>query len=375
MLVLFERKIKIQTGVKSQTVNICTKENIIGRYEYRVRLHPPFFVEPDNLVEKRFGNIQEIVTYLQEQHNGTIEKSHSDSFPPYKNYAENRPKAGKPEISETLNQKHLTNNTKLQKPDERWGVSSDHIKPGESWVIGYSERGIMNALFYEIQNSRNPNKLLSELLSNAKFPCRGTIDKDVSSAEILIEQSFSNFGDADLVLLLVTGRHRISIFAEAKVKPSQSSKWTIEGEYEKFVKGVESRLSSSNLFAQLYHKLRMVNSLSNGGLSALQSGISFPECSSRPVRKIGYNPVVLKAIEKISQYLDDVYYLAVVPDSSSNLDDFFENRFKQRSFPNLPEWDVHSFGYIAWSDVMEFCVSRKLESTLRVFSFNEGQIF
>jgi hypothetical protein len=234
---------------------------------------------------------------------------------------------------------------------------------------------MINALVYEIQNSNNPNKLLRELLSHAKFPYRNTINKEISTAEILIEQSFSDFGDADLVLLLTTGGHRISIFAEAKVKPSQSSKWTFEGEFEKFVKGVESRLSSSNLFAQLYHKLRMVNSLSQGGLPALKSGISFPGCSSKPVRNIGRNPVVLKAIEKTSQYLDDVYYLAIVPDSPKNLDDFFSNRFKRRGFPNLLEWDVNSFGYIAWSDILEFCVSRKLENTLRVFSFNEGQIF
>ena len=107
MLVLFDRKIKIQTGVKSQTVNICTRENILGKYEYRVRLHPPFFVEPNSLVEKRFGNIQEIVTYLQEQHNGTMEISPLDSFPPDKHHIGNRPKAGKPEIAKTLN--HQTN--------------------------------------------------------------------------------------------------------------------------------------------------------------------------------------------------------------------------------------------------------------------------
>jgi hypothetical protein len=233
----------------------------------------------------------------------------------------------------------------------------------------------MNSLVYEIQNSHNPNKLLSDLLSHAKFPYRNKIDKEISTAEILIEQSFSNFGDADLVLLLNTGRHRISIFAEAKVKPSQSLRWTIEGEFEKFVDGVGSRLSSSNLFTQLYHKLRMVNSFSNSGLTALQSGVSFPDCSSKPVRKIGNNPIVLKAIKKISKHLDDVYYLAVVPDSARNIDDFFNNRLKQRDFPNLPEWDVNSFGYIAWSDIWEFCVSRKLENTLKVFSFNEGQIF
>ena len=74
MLVLFDRKIKIQTGAKSQTVNICTKENKFGTYEYRVRMHPPFFVKPDNLDEKRFGNIQEIVIYLQEQHHGKVEQ-------------------------------------------------------------------------------------------------------------------------------------------------------------------------------------------------------------------------------------------------------------------------------------------------------------
>ncbi len=59
---LFDRKIKIQTGAKSQTVNICTKENKFGTYEYTVRLHPPFFVKPDTLVPVGVGFFED--TYL-----------------------------------------------------------------------------------------------------------------------------------------------------------------------------------------------------------------------------------------------------------------------------------------------------------------------
>ena len=327
------------------------------------------------MVEKRFGSIQEIVTYLKEQHKGIIEKSPSASYPPKEQHIGMKPKGAKLENIKPFNQSRLSNNTKLQNSDANWGVSSEYFRPCESCVLGYSERGIMNALFYEIQNLATPNRLLGELLSLTEFPYRSKIDNNVMASEILIEQSFSNFGDADLVLLINTGKQKISIFAEAKVKPAQSSKWTIEDEFEKFVNGVESKLNSSNLFTQLYHKLRMINSLSKGGLPVLQNGLSFPGCSSRPIRKIGSNPVVLRAIEMISQHLDDVYYLAIVPDSPKNLDDFFENKFQLMGFSNLPEGDVDSFGYLAWSDIKKFCVSQKLDSTLRVFNYNEGQIF
>ena len=278
-----------------------------------------------------------------------------------------------------LNQKHLKHNTKDQKPDHPDGKISDYkssdIKPGESWVLGYSERGIINSLFYEIQKSIKANQLIGELLSKAIFPYREKMEFDIISSEILLEQSFSDFGDADLVLLLNTGKKKIAIFAEAKVKPAQTTSWTITDEFDKFVKGTKSRLNSSNLFTQLYHKLIMVRTLSEEGVAGLKNGVDFPSCSSKSVRKIGNNPVVLRAVKKVTHHLEDTYFLAIIPDTPSNLEEFFINDLAQSKVANLPEWNFNSLGCLAWSDIMKFCIDHKLESTQRVFKFNEGQIF
>ena len=278
-----------------------------------------------------------------------------------------------------INAQYSIGNIEIRKPDEGGTVlpsyHADSIQEDVSWVLGYSERGIVNALLYEIQNSENSNQLIKILLEHATFPYRDKVDFNISTAEILIEQSFSDFGDADIVFLLNTGRRKITVFAEAKVKPSQTPVWKIKDEFDKFVTGTTSKLGSSNLFTQLYHKLRMIDTLSKGGLASLKNDVAFPTCSSMTLRKIGSNPVVLRSIKKVSHYLEDAYFLAIVPDKPSNLEDFFSNDLKHSNLTNLPGWNLTSYGYLAWSDIMNFCADHKLEKTLRVFKFNEGQIF
>lgn len=242
-------------------------------------------------------------------------------------------------------------------------------------ILGYSERGIINALLYEIQTSPDAEPLLEMLLAQAVFPFVGNSAFSVASAEVLIEQSFSDFGDADAVFLIKTGKQRISVFVEAKVKPSQTARWLIEDEFGKFVAGTRSKLDSSNLFTQLYHKLQMITALRSGGTSALQVGVPFPQSSSKPIRKIGSNAVVLRAVAKIQEYLDATYYLAIVPDKPSNVNRFFSDKFRQATFAELVGWNIQSYGYLTWSDVVNFCVEHKLDNTLQVFKFNEGQIY
>jgi hypothetical protein len=45
MIQLCGRRVKVQTGAKSQTVNICSSANIHGEYDYKVRLTPPAISE------------------------------------------------------------------------------------------------------------------------------------------------------------------------------------------------------------------------------------------------------------------------------------------------------------------------------------------
>jgi len=57
-------------------------------------------------------------------------------------------------------------------------------------IIGYSERGLLNSLFYEIRYSPNSLQLLIEFLRIFSFSCCN-INFDVKDFKVLIEQSFS----------------------------------------------------------------------------------------------------------------------------------------------------------------------------------------
>lgn len=73
MIEICGRKVKIQTGTKSQTVNICTTANIHGQYNYIVRLSPPF-ISIATLLSQSFGSIQDLVQDLERHHHGTVER-------------------------------------------------------------------------------------------------------------------------------------------------------------------------------------------------------------------------------------------------------------------------------------------------------------
>ncbi|MDD5689578.1 MAG: hypothetical protein PHQ76_04795, partial [Caldisericia bacterium] len=68
-------------------------------------------------------------------------------------------------------------------------------------IIGYSERGLINSLCYELKYSQNNLQLLNNLLSSVSFPYISGVNFNIAEVKILIEQSFSDFGDADIVLL------------------------------------------------------------------------------------------------------------------------------------------------------------------------------
>lgn len=234
-------------------------------------------------------------------------------------------------------------------------------------VTGYSERGMVNALFYEINYSPAPESLLEDLLSRVAFPFLDTVRHRVHEAEVLIEQSFSDFGTADVLLLLKTQRDPISVFVEAKA----GTGWSIGKEFQDFVDGTQTQVSSSNLFTQLYHKVRLVRGLSQDGIPALEEGLAFPQSSTKRIRKIGGNRVVLRAVSLLAEHLDETYYVALVPEPTENL---------ERCFPSLLTWappadyldcDVGAYGYLSWSDVEGFCSENDLKDTQHVLQFNE----
>ena len=118
---------------------------------------------------------------------------------------------------------------------------------------------------------------------------------------VFIEQSLSDFGDADAIVLIDrTEGGKSAVFIEGKVKSSQAATWTLTEQFETFRLGLDSKVSSSNLFTQLYHKVRFVEAARCGDKNALHTGVPFPTCSSKQLRRIGKNPVVLRATEAIA---------------------------------------------------------------------------
>jgi hypothetical protein len=183
-------------------------------------------------------------------------------------------------------------------------------------IFGYSERGAINALMFEIAFSPHSTSLLQRLLERAMFLRRDPPAGEINAATVLIEQSLSDFGDADAILLLDRPTSKSAVFVEGKVKSSQTKDWTLAAQFAAFQDGLTAKVSSSNLFAQLYHKVRFAIATQGEGQQMLRNGVQFPACSSKSLRRIGTNPVVLRAVQRITPYAADPYYLAIVPDSN-----------------------------------------------------------
>ncbi len=246
-------------------------------------------------------------------------------------------------------------------------------------LYGYSERGVLNALLYSLQYAVDNDAMFNKLLERAIFPL--TDDRPPSgTVTVLVEQSLSQFGDTDAVILISSPHGNATVFVEAKVQPAQSGNWHISNQFAEFEKGLEGTVNSSNLFTQLYHKQRMISCLKQHGLAALQQGIEFPSWSfplksKRRRRKIGTNPVVLRAVEYIRQHSEHVFFLMLIPEQEERAASFFNNTLRTSQFSTVPAWDPASYGYLSWAAVQDFCKEQQLATALDVFTYNKGQIF
>jgi hypothetical protein len=248
-------------------------------------------------------------------------------------------------------------------------------------IIGYSERGMVNSFFYEIKNreqeARGPLVLLNDFFSAVSFPFPKP-KFDIKDAKVLIEQSFSDFGDADAVLLIDNNGQKQAIFMEAKVQTALRQAWTISEEYRKFAQGYsQNKVRSSNLFAQLYYKVRLIRTLKTKGKVCLEKGVAFPACFSKELRKIGRNPIILGAVERLLPYRGEAFFVSLVPDSRESVLDFCKNLAERikNDFPELQDWDMENWGFITWGEVNQYCRKWGMAGTLSNFDLNKGQIY
>lgn len=242
-------------------------------------------------------------------------------------------------------------------------------------TVGYSERGVINSLFYAIKASSNSDEILRDFLALIAFPWASP-SFDVTKAILLIEQSFSDFGDADAVLLLDTSAGKCAVFLEAKVKTTGRSTWTVANEFAEFDFGIRlNKVSSSNLFTQIYHKVRMVTALNQGGLACPGDGIPFPTCSSKVLRKIGHNQVVLQATKLVALFCGKSYYVALLPGSAGSIAQFSAQTLKDYKPGGFLDWSMDNWGYVTWAQVEAFCKKWRLSDVEKTLRFNQGQIY
>jgi len=235
-------------------------------------------------------------------------------------------------------------------------------------IYGYSERGMLNSLFFEIFYN-NKVELLQKLLSSIQFR-DGKRVFELINAQIYIEQSLSDFGDSDAILLIEDKSSKYTVFIEAKVKTSQRKQWSIKNEIRNFENGIQkNKVNSSNLLTQLIYKSWLIKTLKdNNWKNTLQNGVIPNLPTSKEKRKMGNNQVVKSMIERIKDYSETAFYIALIPDMKNY------HLLYEKIDSNLTTI-INTLGVISWESIMDFCTDNNLENTIENLKFNKDQIY
>lgn len=206
-------------------------------------------------------------------------------------------------------------------------------------IVGYSERGAMNALFYGIAQADDKEAF-------AKFLKKIGIDDPVSDVEFYMEFSLSEFGSPDLLVTFNANEQKHILFIEAKT--SCGKKYELKKAFENFKRTEETGERydgySSNLYYQLSMKKLFFENLSNSIDGNGTIGID------GRTHKIGDNFVVKAICEKIKA-CNEAHYIAIVPKSDKPQDapKYFKHIFWEDLFncselkPYLEDtWDINN---------------------------------
>lgn len=247
-------------------------------------------------------------------------------------------------------------------------------------LLGYSERGFINALLYEIayRQPGEAQELVKKLFQLIKWPCLQPSEEMFNQCNtILVEQSFSDFGDADGLFFFTNGEDGAAVFLEVK----RGEDYTLNRAWKKFIGSYWSRSGprglTSNLFCQIYFKQRLATALRFESGEDADQGLSFePPFDLRDrMRKTGDNHIVRKSVEVLRKHLGKVYYVLMVPERwTDDLKSWWEHEVAATN-PAPIGWDVSCWGILTIPEIVEFCKENKLSRTLDVVGHNEGQLF
>lgn len=234
-------------------------------------------------------------------------------------------------------------------------------------VYGYSERGIFNSIVFYLRENPEKMKLFLTVLG---------IDDTLRDSEDIIytllnEQSFSDFGDSDLVIIAENKQQstKTVAFVEGKVKTSQGN-FSLNQNFEKLKNKEKFEGFSSNIFVQLYYKHLLVEVLKTDKIDtkALNIDDIFKKkergSNNKLERSKGNNPIVLKAMDLI-KCAYNYYFIAIMPDTTG-----FHEKLSQLHF--IPREKVNSFKCVKWEDIEKEFIDSVVSSN---FNYNKGQIY
>lgn len=229
---------------------------------------------------------------------------------------------------------------------------------------GYSERGVMNALFYGIAYKGTTEDI-------REFLCLAGIKKEeYTDFEIIMEGSLSDFGDSDAIIIAKRNNEKNGktvFFIEAKVS-NGDNKNTLEKRYKDFCNNFNSNKReggySSNLFYQLCLKhylfklTRDKEKISDLGKfkdeKLLKDLITSADCEkydnyiklkgNNKLRKFGKNPVVHKFIKKISD-CKEAHFIAIIPDKQIKIPEYI-NKILQPDF-------IDNLHFVSWHQIKD----------------------
>lgn len=196
-------------------------------------------------------------------------------------------------------------------------------------IIGYSERGVMNALFYGIallNDESESNAAMNEFLSLCGFK-----DK-FSDYKLYMEFSLSDFGSPDLVFTAKNKNNEfMTFFVEAKVSAGNKYSIVTESDLNRI------RNNTSNLFFQIIEKCTL--------MEHKDTVRTCPVELLRP-RKLGNNGVVNKFFDAITN-TSKQYYIAIIPQQ--------EETKRKIDIPKLDENSPsghHKLNIVYWEDIL-----------------------
>ena len=191
-------------------------------------------------------------------------------------------------------------------------------------IIGYSERGAMNALFYGI--AIKDNKEAMKVFLNS-LNINGLDVENYCDFKMYMEFSLSDFGDPDLVIIADTkDDKKEAFFVEAKV--SHRGTFSLEkqildhNEYCGFDNREpnDKRYDTSNLFFQLRLKELFFETKGqiNRDNDKHDDRIKCKKLQTTKFRVIGENEIVNRFADEIKD-CKKAYYIAIIPEQSKDI--------------------------------------------------------